>query len=286
MIKRVHVPPIKTQGIKTKLVPWILKHVQLDKSRRWVEPFLGSGVVGFNLQPREALFADKNPHIINFYDSIKQDKINSRKVRKFLEQEGKKLLEKGETYYYEVRDRFNQDEDPLDFLFLNRSCFNGLMRFNSKGKFNTPFGRKPDRFRKAYITKIVNQVKYVEQCLKRFEWTFLARDFREIISEATSRDVIYFDPPYIGRHANYYDNWTERDEHDLFTSLSSFSGKFLLSTWYKNKYRENEFLKKYWTEFRVITKEHFYHVGGKINNRNSMIEALVINHDPNVSPIP
>ena len=278
---KIHVPPIKTQGIKTKLVESIIDQINFEIKGKWIEPFMGSGVVGFNLQPKRAIFADKNPHIINFYNAIKNREITSQKVRIFLEREGKKLLEKGEEYYYEVRDRFNKYHDPLDFLFLNRSCFNGVIRFNSKGGFNTPFGRKPDRFRKAYITKIVNQVRYAGECIHKYDWIFIAQDFRKTIKEANEEDVIYCDPPYIGRHTNYFDIWTEKDEYDLYKLLANFKGKFILSTWYKNKYRENKFIKKFWNKFNIITRNHFYHVGGREINRNPMIEALVLNFEPN-----
>jgi len=281
MKRKIYVPPIKTQGIKTKLVEWIIDQINFEIKGRWTEPFMGSGVVGFNLRPKRAIFADKNPHIINFYDAIKSREITYQKVRIFLKKEGKKLFEKGEEYYYEVRDRFNEYHDPLDFLFLNRSCFNGVIRFNSKGEFNTPFGRKPDRFRKAYITKIVNQVRYVEECIHKYDWIFIAQDFRKTIIEANQDDVIYCDPPYIGRHTNYFDIWTDKDEYDLYELLANFKGKFILSTWYKNKYRENEFIKKFWNEFNIITRNHFYHVGGREINRNPMIEALVLNFEPN-----
>jgi len=281
MKRKIHVPPIKTQGIKTKLVEWILDQISFKIEGRWIEPFMGSGVVGFNLRPKKAIFADKNPHIINFYNAIKNREITARKVKIFLEEEGRKLFERGDEYYYEVRDRFNRNGDPLDFLFLNRSCFNGVIRFNNKGEFNTPFGRKPDRFRKAYITKIVNQVKYVEEDIQKYDWLFIAQDFRKTISEATPDDVIYCDPPYIGRHTNYYDIWMEKDELELYELLSNFKGKFILSTWYKNKYRENEYIKKLWSKFNIITRNHFYHVGGKEINRNPMIEALILNFEPN-----
>ena len=160
MSEKIFVPPLKIQGIKTKLVPLIRENVILDKETIWYEPFMGSGVVGFNVEPERAVFADVNPHIINFYNRIKDGSITSGKVRAFLEAEGKKLENGDADYYYEVRDRFNQHHEPLDFLFLNRACFNGMMRFNKDYNFNVPYGHKPQRFAKAYITKIVNQVAY------------------------------------------------------------------------------------------------------------------------------
>lgn len=94
MSEKVYIPPIKIQGIKTKLVPLIKDNVLLEKDTIWVEPFMGSGVVGFNIKPNKAIFADTNPHIINFYNSIKEKNIDSYTVRNFLEIEGKKLEKK------------------------------------------------------------------------------------------------------------------------------------------------------------------------------------------------
>jgi len=278
--RKIFVPPIKIQGIKTKLVEWIIDQINFEIKGKWIEPFMGSGVVGFNIRPKRAVFADKNPHIINFYNAIKRKEITSKKVEMFLKIEGEKLLKKGEEYYYEVRDRFNKYQDPLDFLFLNRACFNGIIRFNSKGEFNTPFGKNQNRFRKAYITKIVNQVRYVEELIHRYDWIFITQDFRITITEAERDDFLYCDPPYIRRHTNYFDIWTEKDEYDLYKLLSRFEGKFILSTWYKNKYRENEYIKRFWSKFNLITRNHFYYVGGKEINRNPIIEALVINFEP------
>lgn len=154
---KVFAPPLKIQGIKTKLVPMIKAHAFLDADAIWIEPFMGSGAVGFNVAPMTAVFADTNPHIIDFYNQIKSGAITSGIVRSFLEEEGQILAENGAKYYYEVRERFNRLHHPLDFLFLNRSCFNGMMRFNKNNAFNVPFGHKSQRFSKAYVTKIESQ---------------------------------------------------------------------------------------------------------------------------------
>ena len=278
MSEQIFVPPIKIQGIKTKLVPLIKENIVLDRNTVWFEPFMGSGVVGFNVAPHRAVFADTNPHIIAFYNQIKSGTITSRIVRSFLESEGKKLESGDSDYYYEVRERFNRDKNPLDFLFLNRSCFNGMIRFNKEYRFNVPYGHKPLRFTKAYITKIVNQVAHVENLLKTHSWEFLCQSFEDTITMASSGDFIYCDPPYIGRHVDYYDSWDETSEITLHNTLIKSNANFMLSTWHHNDYRKNEYIEYIWGDCSIITQEHFYHVGAKEKNRNPIIEALLTNY--------
>ncbi len=280
MKSKIHVPPIKIQGIKTKLVSWIQENIELSGETRWIEPFLGSGVVGFNLAKKNALFADINPHAINLYNQIKDNQINSSIVKQFLVKEGRILTEKGQEHYNYVRERFNEEHNPLDFLFLNRSCFNGMIRFNKDLRFNVPYGHKPERFAKAYVTKIVNQVKYLEAVFSQNNWVFKCQSFEDTISEATESDFIYCDPPYIGRHVDYYDSWDEKDEMKLFELLINSGAKFILSTWDNNQYRKNEYLETIWKDCYKLNKEHFYHIGAKEDNRNPMIEALIMNYQP------
>lgn len=276
-MKKIIIPPIKCQGIKSKLADWILQFVHLEKGERWIEPFMGSGVVGFSLSPEKALFCDINPYLVKFYNSIKNGEITSAIARNFLEKEGAILREKGAEHFYFIRERFNQTKDSLDFLFLNRACFNGVIRFNRKGFFNVPFGHKPERFAKAYITKICNQIEKIEQSTKIYDWQFVCQDFRQTISETTSKDWIYCDPPYFGRHIDYFNSWNESDEKDLFDLLRKTSAKFILSTWHSNRFRENPELGKYDKLFEIITKNHFYHVGASEKNRHAMTEAIVLN---------
>ena len=278
---KIHVPPIKTQGIKTKLVQWIKSIIPDDFDGVWIEPFMGSGVVAFNVIPKRAILADTNPHLINFYNSILNKEITPKLARLFLQEEGNKLLEKGEEHYYLIRERFNKEKDPLDFLFLNRSCFNGMIRFNRKGGFNVPFCRKPERFAKAYVTKIVNQIEYVYSLLQLKDFIFVCQDFSETIQSGETGDIIYCDPPYIGRHTEYFNGWDENKEFELYRQLSNTESNFILSTWHSNIYRENDYLKTIWKEYNLITREHFYHLGGKEKNRNSMLEALVTNYETN-----
>jgi DNA adenine methylase len=117
----------------------------------------------------------------------------------------------------------------------------------------------------------------VEKLLRTKTFVFKCQDFSQTINEASSADMIYCDPPYIDRHVDYYSGWDESHETSLYKALSDFEGKFILSTWHHNDYRENEYIKTLWRRFNILTREHFYHVGGKEENRNPVVEALVVN---------
>lgn len=273
---KTFVPPIKSQGIKTKLVEWITTNAKEIDFERWVEPFMGTGVVAFNVRPKKALLCDSNPHLINFYKAIQNKEITSGLVRKYLNEEGQKLLETNGEHYYVVRNRFNEYSNPLDFLFLSRSCFNGMMRFNKKGGFNVPFCKKPNRFAQALVSKITNQVENISQIIEFGDYEFKHQDFKETLSEIKNSDLVYSDPPYIGRHVDYFDSWSE-EEIILNNGLKYSNCKFILSTWLSNKYRTNDYVFTIWEDCYIATKEHFYHVGGKEINRNAVYEALLSN---------
>ncbi len=282
MNTKIYIPPLKIQGIKTKIVPTIKNNIILSENTVWIEPFMGSGVVGFNIAPNNAIFSDTNPYIIQFYNNLKDKVITSKIIRQYLESESVKLQERDAEYYYEVRNRFNREHSSLDFLFLNRSCFNGMMRFNRKGEFNVPYCHKPGRFSKAYITKIVHQIEYIEKQLETHNWTFICQSFEETIALANNIEdaFIYCDPPYMGRSTNYYDSWDITKEHLLKESLLASQKNFMVSTWDHNKYRSNECLTSIWNFCNKINISHFYYVGGKQENRESMLEALLINYPP------
>lgn len=241
---------------------------------------MGSGVVAFNMRPKRALLADSNPHVIRFYKAVAEGEIAPASARSFLEREGEALRRSGGARYYEIRDRFNERGDPLDFLFLNRACFNGLVRFNRKGEFNVPFCRKPDRFAKSHVTKIVNQIRAAADILRAGGYRLECQDFADTIAAARDGDFIYCDPPYAGRHADYFNDWSGERERRLARGLSAAPCRFLLSTWRGNRFRKNESIDGLWAPFHILTREHFYHVGAHEGNRNPMTEALVANYIP------
>lgn len=284
---KVIIPPVKSQGIKTKLVPWIndiILQSGIDvEHANWIEPFFGTGVVGLNSPVKgRHIVGDSNPHIINLYNGIKDGIITEYNMRAYLEREGQNLEnadENGYAYYREVKNRFNRDHSSFDFIFLSRAGFNGMMRFNKRGEWNIPFCQKPNRFAPAYVSKICNQIAAAERIIKKGDWEFLNQNFLDTINRAEAGDIIYCDPPYFGRYVDYYNGWTEEDEERLYVALVNTPAHFILSTWHHNEFRENEMMKRFWNNFNVATQEHFYHGGGHIENRHPMVEALVYNFE-------
>ena len=271
-----HAPPLKIQGIKTKAVPYIRDSAVWAGDGRWIEPFVGSAVVPLNIGPQRALLGDTNPHLIRFYAAVQAGAVTAATVRAFLEREGAHLLRDGQDHYYRVRERFNDRHDPHDFLFLNRACFNGLMRFNKRGRFNTPFCRKPERFRPAYVTKICNQVQRAADSMAGKAWEFVCADWTDLLGEARDGDFVYCDPPYAGRFTDYFNSWTDDDAAQLESRLKALPCPFLYSMWSENKYRRNDRLHQAFADYEIKTFSHFYHLGASESLRNGMTEALVV----------
>src|SRR3954467_6733440 len=98
MSKKIIIPPIKSQGIKTKLVPWIMELAPKVKGK-WIEPFLGTGVVAFNSGFKKAILNDTNPHIINFYKGVQRKEITAPLMKQYLEHEGE-ILSKADNKGY------------------------------------------------------------------------------------------------------------------------------------------------------------------------------------------
>lgn len=175
-------PPLKWAGGKRWQLPELLPYWRAHSRRRLVEPFCGGLAVATGLVPEKALLNDVNPHVINFYQCLKK---------------GLSIVfpMKNESHaYYRARERFNEllatgrgatAEAAGLFYYLNRTGYNGLCRFNSKGGFNVPFGRyKTIPYRSTF-----------EEYPSAFRgWMFTCMDFDRLELEST--DFIYADPPY------------------------------------------------------------------------------------------
>ena len=274
------IPPIKIQGKKTKIVPKIMEiadgllseHPEIDT---WVEPFLGSGVVAFNCPGRikKVIVNDINPHIIKFYKGVADCTITPDRIREVFDIHNQNLLKDGYDYYNQIKDRFNQSFDTMDFLFLTRTGFNGVMRFNNSGKWNVPFCKLNNRLSKNVIEDLASSVDELSRLFKSKEFIFYNKSFEEVIESAPENSIFYCDPPYYGLQVQYFKGWGKEDEVRLNEMLKD--KVFIYSTWLEDGIRENMMIKEYWEEYEIEGKKHKYNVAEKAEKRNQVTEGLI-----------
>lgn len=157
---------------------------------RYIEPFLGAGSVFFHLQPDSALLSDSNKELIETYQVLKT---RWRKVVEMLEGHQQAHCKE---YYYQVREVVpsSKIERAARFIYLNRTCWNGLYRVNLQGKFNVPIGTK------TTVLFPDDDFQSISKCLQSAEVT--SCDFEESIDKAGQGDFLFVDPPYTVKH-NY-----------------------------------------------------------------------------------
>ena len=112
--------------------------------------------------------------------------------------------------------------------------------------------------------------------IKTADWRFEVEDWQQTIRRVQGDDFIYADPPYIGRHTDYYNGWTDKEAVGLFSALQSAPCGFALSTWNKNEFRVNPYFPSDLSGLTVKTCKHFYHLGSTESLRHPMEEALII----------
>lgn len=270
-------PPVKIQGGKARLIPFLRENLDYDpQTQRWVEPFLGAGAVLLNVMPERALVGDANPHIVELYRALQDDVIAPAEIAENLRRESEMLRSRGETHFYEVRERFNRSPSPSDFVFLNHTCFNGLMRFNRNGEFNSPFCRNPERLKASLIDDITARLAHVQAASRSRDWTFEHQDWRRTLAEVSGDDFVYADPPYAGRHTTYYQGWSEQDASELAREMRRLSCRWAVSDWAADASGPNPRLKQLYPGLRVRTQSHRYVVGAQGRSRGRMTEALVL----------
>ncbi|KMW57695.1 Methyl-directed repair DNA adenine methylase [Candidatus Rhodobacter oscarellae] len=189
MGKKNVVPFLKWAGGKRWLVEQ--QDTLFDISfERYIEPFLGSGSVFFSIQPSNAILSDANARLIECYKSIQK---NYARIEELLRDHHKNH---SNEYYYEVRSASFGDptERAAQFIYLNRTCFNGLYRVNLKGQFNVPIGTKTS------VVLPTDKFAKISDVLKNIQLNTC--DFEETISKAGAGDLVYLDPPYTVKH-NY-----------------------------------------------------------------------------------
>ena len=228
-------PFVKWAGGKRQLLAELEKNFP-KQFGTYFEPFLGGGAVLFDLLAKKpnikCSVSDLNSDLVLAYVTIR-DKLG--RLIESLENHSKNYHKDSTGYYYEVRKQEpkSQIEKVSRLLFLNKTCFNGLYRVNSKGKFNVPLGRYTN-------PNIVNRENLItaSKFLQSEKIKISCRDFESILKDAKKGDFVYFDPPYqpVSDTANFtsytHRDFTEDDLQrlaDLANQLNSKGAHVLLS---------------------------------------------------------
>lgn len=193
MLKRK--PFVKWAGGKRQIIDKLLEFVPKEYNT-YYEPFVGGGALLFELSPKDAVINDYNAELMNVY-SVLCDEEKFNKLKRELNKHEKNH---SEEYYYEIRNKdrnkntFNRLSDYTRAgrtIYLNKACFNGLYRVNSKNEFNVPFGKKitVNTYENGNLISVSNY-------LTMNNIKILNVDFEEAVNDAKKGDFIYFDPPY------------------------------------------------------------------------------------------
>ena len=266
--------PLKWAGGKSKLMDEIEKVYSEDfrfnsKKYTYVELFSGGGsswlFVIQKYHPKQVIVNDINPNVINLWRCIQNNPKELCAELYVLKSNYSKLdWDSRKEYFLNLRKEFNDKKDILhgsntdvrlaaEFLFLNKTCFNGLWRTNSKGEFNTPFGRptnlnkEPNIYDRDNIIKLSELIRDVE---------FKCGDYKNVIGEDITGDVlVYMDPPYRGTWSDYSkESFGEKEQIELSHYMKELKDKgfYVIQS---NSKCEDGFFEEHYKDFEIKTLE-------------------------------
>ena len=266
-------PFVKWAGGKRQLISQMEEYLP-QSYNKYIEPFIGGGALFFHIKPKTAVLIDINEELINCYNVIKNnvsELIGSLKKHK-----------NDKEYYYQVRSadreiesfkKWTNVEKASRTIFMNRCCYNGLYRVNSKGEFNTPFGSYKN-------PKFCNEINLnaVHETLKNAR--IIQGSFEKCLEYAETDDFVYFDPPYhpLSETANFTsytkDNFGKESQiklQEVFKKLDDRGCKVMLSNSY------NDYILDLYEGFKIITLTAKRAINSDASKRGKIKEILVLN---------
>lgn len=303
-INNIAKPFLKWAGGKTQLLEKIYSHLPNEllqgNIKRYVEPFVGGGAVFFSLHGKfnfqEYVIADINPELILAYKTIREDAKNVIQILIEIQDEYLSLSENHrKDYFYETRKKYNKQRLYINYenlhdewilrtawiIFLNRTCFNGLFRVNSKGEFNVPFGRYKnpricDEKNLYAVSKSLENVKIISG---EFESVY------QFVDEST---FVYFDPPYrpISKTASFtsysknsFDDQSQLALAKFFQRLDKTGALLMLSNSDpKNIVPEDNFFDDAYKGYRIERVQASRMINSKAKGRGAINELLIMNY--------
>lgn len=272
-LKEQTYPIVKWVGGKRQLMFELLKNMP-ETYNRYFEPFIGGGALFFELQPQNGYISDMNEELINLYSVVRDD------VYELIDDLNKHKVSK--EYFLKIRnldrtEKYNKLSDiqkASRFIYLNRTCFNGMYRVNSQGQFNVPFGN----YKNPRIVDAENLIN-CSKLLKNAE--ICCADFSKILNKVKKGDFVYFDPPYVplnetSSFTSYTKDGFDLDMQfklrDVCDELDSKGVMFMLSN--SDTKLVNELYSNY--EIKKVFASRAINANG--NGRGKITEVLVRNY--------
>lgn len=268
-------PIVKWVGGKAKLLPEL--RARLPKTiKRYFEPFVGGAALFFALEPKGAVLGDMNGALIDTYRAVAQ---GVEGIIPMLEMH--RRAHKREAYYYEIRDIWNEGGWADDrgaraaaFLYLNKTCFNGLWRVNKSGEFNVPRGdyKDPkifdaDKLREA--SKVLAHAKLIED------------GYGTTSSEAIKGDFVYFDPPYdpvstTSNFTSYTKDAFGKDQQKLLADHARMLAKRGVNVMLSNN--DTPYVRSLYEDFCIDTVQCGRSINSKGDKRGKVNEVIITNY--------
>lgn len=290
-------PFVKWVGGKGQLIDVLKKNLPKNlgtKVTKYAEPFVGGGALLFELinayEFEEIYINDNNKELINAYNVVKNSCNLLIAMLKDIEEVYNALSEeKQQEFYYKQRERFNSlsltEETGVEkaalFIFLNKTCFNGIYRVNKKGKFNVPFGKRKSvnacDEENLYKVSALLQNVIIKSC-----------DYHDVLNFADSSTFVYFDPPYRPLNAtSSFTAYTEEDFSDkdqeelanLFKELSCMGVKVMISNSDPKNVNENDnFFDDLYSGFNIMQVDACRAINSIGSRRGKISELLITNY--------
>lgn len=271
-------PFVKWAGGKRQIIAKLKSLIPVDYNT-YYEPFVGGGALLFELSPERAVINDYNHELINVY-KVLCDKEKFKQMCKVLNAHE---TNHNEEYYYEIR---NKDRNKKSFnrladytkaartIYLNKACFNGLYRVNSKNEFNVPFGKKT----KVNTYEGSNLIT-VSNYLTMNNVTILSVDFEESVKDAKKGDFIYFDPPYdsdTSSFTNYTENGFGKEEQKrlarVYKELCERGCYVMLSN------HNTKLINELYEDFNIHVIEAKRNINANGKKRGKVEEVIITNY--------
>ena len=292
-------PFVKWAGGKAGLIPQITKYypdaLKTGHIDKYVEPFVGGGAILLDVlqkyEVKEAYAYDTNQDLVNAYNVIKTDVEDLIKKLSKYEKEYLPLdLEERKEYYYDVRNEYNSAEvkagklstkRATEFIFLNRTCFNGLYRVNQSGDFNVPMGK----YKNPMICDEEN-LRELSKLLQNVE--IICGDYQDTIDLVDNNTFVYFDPPYrplsatSGFTSYTKEDFDEEDQKQLamyYKKLDMKDAKLMLSNSNPKNVNENDtFFDDIYSGYTINELQANRMINSNSTKRGKISELLIINY--------